>query len=228
MSMTNPNHHTNSITGHRVINIVILLTIITLMSGCSSIPTQKFDAKYGTKLNINHACSIAYHKPDWYQNMQYTYKKWGIPVHVQMAIIHQESKFKGDARPPRKKLFGFLPGPRPSTAFGYAQALDGTWKHYQKQTKNYGADRDDFEDAVDFIGWYTNISHKKLRISKWSAREQYLAYHEGHGGYKRKTYRKKKWLVKVAKKVGNNASKYSKQLAQCKIKPKQNFLSRLF
>lgn len=133
-----------------------------------------------------------------------------------MAIFHQESKFKAKARPPIKKTFWFLPGSRASTAFGYSQALDGTWAQYQKQTKNPGAKRDNFEDAADFVGWYGNISHRKLKISNGNANALYLAYHEGHGGYKRKTYRKKKWLIKVAKKVENNARRYRKQLARCK------------
>jgi hypothetical protein len=42
-----------------------------------------------------------------------------------------------------------------------------------------------------------------------------LAYHEGHGGWKRKTYNKKKWLIGVARKVEANAKLYSEQLKRC-------------
>ena len=86
----------------------------------------------------------------------------------------------------------------------------------KKSTKNRWADRDDFEDVVDFIGWYGNMSHNDLGISKWDAHNQYLAYHEGHGGYKRKTYLKKPWLIKVAKKVDDRAKAYHTQLNRCK------------
>ena len=216
--MTFHANNTSLVTFGRALQIVILLAFLTLTSGCVSMPTRTTDT-----VNIADACSIANKRHDWYQSMEKTEKKWGIPVHVQMAIIHQESKFQADAQPPRKKLFGFFPGPRPSTAYGFAQALDGTWAHYIEQTKNYGADRDDFDDATDFIGWYTDISKRKLNISKGDARSQYLAYHEGHGGYKRQTYRGKKWLVRVAKKVETNANRFRNQLGRCKAKPRGFF-----
>ena len=196
----------------RGLGFVILLTILTFIGGCGSIPTRS----HGPKLNINNACNILENRSDWYQSMKKSYRKWGIPIPVQLAIIHQESKFVEDARPPRKKFFWFFPGPRPSTAFGYAQALDGTWEEYKQKTKNHHASRDNFEDATDFIGWYGDISNKRLRIPKKNARAQYLAYHEGHTGYKRKTYLKKKWLVQVAKKVGKNARRYRAQMRRCK------------
>lgn len=85
-----------------------------------------------------------------------------------------------------------------------------------KSTGNWGADRDDFEDVTDFIGWYGNYSHKKLGISKWDAYNQYLAYHEGHGGWKRKTFNTKPWLIKVAKKVERRSASYAAQIQRCK------------
>jgi hypothetical protein len=120
------------------------------------------------------------------------------------------------AKPPRQKLLWFIPWFRPSSAYGYAQALDETWEWYIKKTGNWGADRYDFGDVSDFIGWYGDISYQKLGISKWDAYNQYLAYHEGHGGFKRKTYLKKPWLIKVARKVEANADRYSKQLSGCR------------
>jgi hypothetical protein len=65
------------------------------------------------------------------------------------------------------------------------------------------------------MGWYSTVSQKTLGISKWDAYNQYLAYHEGHGGWKRKTYNKKKWLIGVARKVEANAKQYSTQLKRC-------------
>lgn len=93
--------------------------------------------------------------------------------------------------------------------------MKGTWKWYKQKTGNWRAHRDNFADVVDFIGWYGSMSHQTLGISKWDARNQYLAYHEGHGGYKRKTYKRKRWLMTVAHKVERNAARYRAQLARC-------------
>lgn len=187
---------------------ILIISLPLFLSSCATTPPQ----------NLNNACAIFTEKDDWYDASKDSFEKWGVPIHVQLAIIHQESRFSYDARPPRAKLLGFIPWKRPSTAYGYAQVKDTTWEWYQKKTGNHGADRDDYDDAVDFIGWYGNISQKKYSISKWDAYNQYLAYHEGHGGFKRKTYLKKKWLVKVARRVKKNATKYSAQLAKCKDK----------
>ena len=104
---------------------------------------------------------------------------------------------------------------RVSSAYGYAQAKDGTWDWYREKTGNRFADRDDFADAVDFIAWYCSMSNKMLGISKWDAYSQYLAYHEGQGGYKRKSYKQKPWLLKVARQVDSRAKNYHTQLARC-------------
>ena len=93
--------------------------------------------------------------------------------------------------------------------------MKGTWNWYKKKTGNWSASRDDFADVVDFIGWYGSMSDKTLGINKRDARNQYLAYHEGHGGYQRKTYKRKPWLLEVAKKVERNAARYRAQLAKC-------------
>lgn len=183
-----------------------LLLFLIIFSGCATSPPK----------NINNACRIFDEKTKWYKASYKSYKKWGVPVHVQLAIMHQESRFVSDAQPPRRTLLWFIPWTRPSDAFGYAQVLDSTWEWYKDKTGNWFADRDDYKDAVDFIGWYGNISYNTLKISKWDAYGQYLAYHEGHGGYKRRTYLKKKWLMQVAEKVKANANRYALQLKQCK------------
>lgn len=182
----------------------LLLAAVAAIS-CSNNPPK----------NIGNSCEIFYEKDGWYSDALDSYKKWGVPIHVQLAIIYQESRFVHDAKPPRKKLLWVIPWTRMSSAYGYGQIKDSTWDWYRKSTGNRWADRDDFEDVVDFIGWYGSVSHRKLGISKWDAFHQYLAYHEGHGGFKRKTYRKKAWLMKVARKVDNRAKRYHAQLSQC-------------
>ena len=192
-------------TGTRMVRLVLCACIFSL-AACASGPPR----------HLNDACSIFKEKSDWYEAANDSYKKWGVPVHVQMAIIHQESRFRSKALAPDDTLLGFIPWGQVSSAYGYAQVLDGTWDWYIKSSGNWGADRDDFDDATDFIGWYGNMAHKKLGISKWDAYNMYLAYHEGMGGWKRKTYNRKPWLIKVSKKVKRRAARYAAQLQRCK------------
>lgn len=184
---------------------LLLPVIIAVLSGCSTSPPK----------NIDNVCEIFEEQDDWYDDSLDSFERWGVPVHVQMAIIHQESRFKHDAVTEMQYILWIIPVGRKSTAYGYAQVKDETWDWYAKSTRNWGADRDDFADAVDFIGWYGKKSYDTLKISKWDAYNQYLAYHEGHGGYKKKTYNSKPWLIKVARKVDRRAKQYRAQLARC-------------
>lgn len=186
-------------------SLILTLTALLFLTACSSGPPR----------NASNVCSVFDQKRGWYKDAKRASDRWGTPVHVLMAIIRHESSYISDAKPRRKKIFGFIPGSRPSSAYGYAQALDGTWKSYKRATGKRFADRDDFDDAVDFVGWYTAESYRKLGISKWDARKQYLAYHEGHGGYARGTYRRKQWLMNTAGRVQKTASNYAAQLKRC-------------
>lgn len=189
--------------------ILITLSIITItvLSGCSSTPPPK--------KSMDNLCSIYSYDSDWKYAARKAYKKWGTPPYVLMAFVHQESRFKHDAQPARDYALGLIPLPRRSSAYGYSQAKDGTWHDYMKSTGNWGASRSDIEDSMDFIGWYNYQSYKRLKISRKDTFKLYLAYHEGHGGYERRNYLKKKWLQKVAKKVSNRARMYKKQYRKC-------------
>lgn len=155
-------------------------------------------------------------------------ERWGTPIQVPMAIIYQESRFRADAEQPMKYFLGFIPIGRVSSAYGYSQVQDGTWRDYQQETGHYGAKRDDFADAIDFIGWYTYKTYQINKVSKWNARDQYLNYHEGWGGYRRGTYKHKRWLIRVADKVGRRASRYGAQFHECKNELNHGWLYRLF
>lgn len=179
--------------------------LITLLSGCLATPPEQTE----------NLCRIFKEKPKWYWAMQRTEHRWKVPMSVVMAIMHQESRFRADAKPPRRYLLGFIPWFRPSNAYGYSQALDGTWEGYQRATGRWGADRDDFNDAADFMGWYAAQARQKARIPSNDSYALYLAYHEGIGGYLRKTYLKKDWLTGVARKVAYRAIKYHNQLKAC-------------
>jgi hypothetical protein len=176
--------------------------------------------------NINNICSIFKQYPKWYWATQKAQKRWGVPIHVQMAIIHQESSFNDKIKPTRKKLLGFIPWKRPSSAHGYTQALKPTWRTYQQDTGRTMAKRTKFKDAADFVGWYGHRVNARAKVSKQDAYRIYLAYHEGIGGYQRRSYVKKPWLVNVANKVQRRANTYQAQLQQCrsKLKKKPFFL----
>ena len=165
--------------------------------------------------NLDDICTIFDDRRDWYESAQASEQRWGTPKHVQMAIVKQESSFRFNARPPRTELLGFIPWKRPSDAYGYAQALDSTWLRYQNETGRHYADRDDFHDAIDFVGWYTNLSNESVGISKWDPYNQYLAYHEGQAGWRQGTYQQKNWLRKTAQRVDRRAKRWWSQLQAC-------------
>lgn len=166
--------------------------------------------------NLDDACAILAQRPAYWKAMKRTERRWGVPVSVQMAAIYQESKFVGNARTPHRFALGVIPMGRQSSAYGYSQALDGTWEEYQKSEGGRGSKRDRIDDATDFMGWYMNGSSERLGISKSDAEGQYLAYHEGRSGYANQSYLGKPWLVEVAAAVGARAVMYESQLAYCR------------
>ena len=182
-----------------------LMLFLIILSGC--VTDRNF--------NQSNLCNIFQTNPQWKSYAEKTKDKWGVPVSLQLSFIKQESSFNRTARPPRQKVLGLIPGLRPSSAYGYSQALDGTWEEYKQSTGNYNADRKNFADASDFIGWYVDGSYRLLKIEKTDVYNHYLAYHEGKGGFQKKSYNKKKWLLDVAKKVENQAKEYSDQIKKC-------------
>jgi len=187
------------------VRILIAVSLLMLLAGCTA--SQPRD--------VNNICAIFEEKSGWYDDAADSRDEWGSPIPTMMAIMHQESRFKAKAKPPRKKIFGFIPGPRPSDAYGYSQALGSTWDGYKRSAGRYGADRDDFGDAIDFVGWYNAQSKRRSGIASNDTYSLYLAYHEGHGGFNRGTYRSKQWLINVARKVDRRAVSYRQQLQRC-------------
>jgi hypothetical protein len=195
----------------------LLLPLFLL--GCATTPPR----------NVSDLCEIFYEKEDWYYAAADAREKWGVPIHVPMAMMYQESSFRHDAKPPKDYVFfGLIPWGRVSSAYGYSQAKTLTWEDYIRETGNRGADRDDFEDAIDFMGWFIAKTHSVNGISKWDANAQYLNYHEGWGGYRRGTHKKKSWLIKVAQKVKARSLRYATQLKRCEEDLDKNWFQRLF
>lgn len=184
---------------------ILFLMILFILTGCAStLPPPR---------NTENVGAIFNEYPHWYNAAKKTERQWGVPVSVQMAIIYYESSFKGDARPARKHLLGMIPWKHISTAYGYAQALDGTWEDYLAQRGSFFAARNKFESATDFIGWYSNQARHTLGIPAQDSYHLYLAYHEGLRGFERRTYLKKPWLMRVAKKVASKSDLFQNQLA---------------
>ena len=180
-----------------------LIIFLFLFSACSSIPK-----------NTSDSCKIFDERYLWYKHSKKVKEKWGTPIHIQLAIIKMESDFDWLAKPPRQKLFKVIPFKRPSSSFGYSQAVKGTWEQYKNETGNKLATRARFKDSVDFIGWYTNKTNSILKISLQDAFKQYIAYHEGWGNYR--YYKKNKKVIGLAKRVENQSKIYKRQFSKCK------------
>ena len=165
--------------------------------------------------NPDDLCSIFRQRTDWYEAARDSYRSWGVPVPLQLAVIHRESSFRADARPQRKWYLGFIPGPRPSTAFGYGQVLDATWDGYRRDTDNLWADRDDFADVTDFIGWYGAVGEKSYGIPKREPSAFYASYHVGHTGYRRGLHRTTAGAPRAIRDVRARASRYTEQYRNC-------------
>jgi len=178
---------------------------IAFLASCASSPPRHTD-------NI---CDIFDEKNGWYKDAARATKRWNIPIAVNMSFMYQESRFRSKAKPGRTRILWVIPGPRKSNAYGYAQAKTDTWKRYKREAGSWGADRDDFDDAIDFIAWYNRLSANELKINPNDAKSLYLAYHEGRGGFRRRSYAKKRWLIKTADQVAARARRYQRQLSTC-------------
>ncbi|MFT7193902.1 MAG: hypothetical protein ACI8U1_001537, partial [Rheinheimera aquimaris] len=83
-----------------------------ILTGCATPPPK----------NTSNLCEIFYEHRDWYDAAAKVRDKWGVPIHVPMSIMYQESSFKHNARPPMRWFLGFIPYGRASNAYGYSQA----------------------------------------------------------------------------------------------------------
>ena len=185
-------------------NIFSIIVCIFFIQACATTPPESPD-------NI---CKIFKEKKSWYKAAIQAEKRWKIPPYVLMSFVFQESSYKANAKPEREKLLGFIPWFRPSSAKGYSQALTKTWDDYMDETGNSRAKRNNFKDSTDFIGWYASKGYYQ-GFEKTDARSLYLAYHDGYGGFKKKTYRKKQWLIAVSDRVQARSSMYQQQYWGC-------------
>ena len=190
------------------LKIIMIFAVSISLVGCSVINPS-------VPRNQDNACSILDEHRSWKRYLTRSKRQWGIPIEIQMAVVWKESNFQSRVKPPRKKILWIIPGKRPTSAKGYAQAVDGTWDLYKRNTGKRFVRRTSFKHSTDFIGWYLNRAHEKLKISKTDAYNLYLAYHEGINGYSQKSYKSKESLKSSANRVEQRASIYKKQLKTC-------------
>ena len=189
---------------------VLALLVLVVVAGCSG-----RQASFSAPRNLENACLLERERPQYFAAMRAAERRWGVPLPVQAAIIHAESRFIGDARTPVRYTLGVIPMGRQSSALGYSQALDGTWDEYVREAGSRRASRTNINDATDFIGWYTNKTLERNGVPLSDARNQYLAYHEGHTGFRRGSYNAKPWLLGVADRVASRAARYDQQWRAC-------------
>jgi len=200
-----------------MVKLILPLIFFSYLAGCASLSSSRILEDKSQPKSLDNACKILNEKKGWFSSLESVRMKYGVKSSVILAMMHQESKFKHDARPIKSSGSGLFGTPFASSAYGYAQALELTWAHYKRSTGARGVHRDSFKDSSMFMGWYISQSNKITNASKTDVYSQYLAYHEGQGGFNKKSYLKKPWLVDVAKKVQKRELMYARQLEQCEI-----------
>lgn len=213
-------------------SFVLMLPALLLVSGCSSATpksSKSMDVEFlkrngsaistrSTKTsNIENACSILRENPDWFRAAVRTDLVYGVPIHTQLAFVRHESQFVKDARPLNKNKKTMAHKKYASTAYGFSQALNGTWEQFKSEMKDNRLDRTNFGHSLEFIGWYNSKNIKSGLVRANNVSHLYLAYHEGPSGYKNKSYRKKPWLINYSKAVSETSEKYRKQLSACNL-----------
>jgi len=180
---------------------------VLLAVACANLPPRELD----------DLCGIFAEKATWEDAALRAEERWGTPLPVLMAVLHQESHFRARAHPGWRTLFGVIPLGPASSAYGYGQVKEGTWEDYRRVTRQPEARRDRFEDAIDFVGWYADVIERAAGVSKTDPFHLYLAYHEGPSGFERRSFDAKPWLLGVAQKVKDRAELYGRQRDSCAV-----------
>ena len=183
---------------------LIYFLIFFFIASCSSVP------KYP-----QNACKIFGENYLWYKSAKKSSKKYGAPIYIILAFVNKESGFNRWAKPKRTKLFKIIPYKRPSSSFGYSQAVKKTWELYKKETNNPLALRTRFKDSVMFIGWYMSKTNTINKIPLNDSYRQYLNYYLGWGNYAKKVYKIDKKAIIFAKSVEKQSKIYKSQLTEC-------------
>ena len=184
-------------------NLIFFIFFIFLTS-CSSVP------KYP-----QNACKIFSENYLWYKSAKKSSETYGAPIYMILAFVNKESGFNRWAKPKRQKLFKIIPYKRPSSSFGYSQAVKKTWELYKNETNSPLALRTRFKDSVMFIGWYIKKTNKINKVPLTDPYRQYLNYYLGWGSYSKKLYKTDKKAIIYAKSVEKQSNLYKNQLKEC-------------
>jgi len=183
---------------------LIYFIVFLFIASCSSIPK-----------NPTNACKIFNENYLWYKSAKKSSQTYGAPIYTILAFVNKESGFNRWAKPKTTKLFKIIPYKRPSSSFGYSQAVNKTWELYKTETNNPLALRTRFKDSVMFIGWYMKKTNKINKISFNDSYRQYLNYYLGWGNYSKGLHKTDKKAILFAKNVEKQSNIYKNQLQKC-------------
>ena len=175
------------------------------MTGCSDKPNLK-------GVDLKNACQLLTHNKNWVSSLKQAKEKWGIPPSYALAIIYYESTFDPNTNP------------HGSSAYGYAQVIDTTWRNYEIATKHH-AKRTNFDDSVLFLGWYFNHIKDQFDLNWNNPRRLYMSYITDEGAYIRymsgntKQQSQPNWTIarNEAQNVADLSELYHEQLNNCPI-----------
>lgn len=154
----------------------------------------------------NATCALLAAHKGWPEALANAQARWDVPPAPLMAVVRQESNFKVEAKITQ-----------PLAPFGYAQADARTWSAYRSAVGRPHADRANFTDAVDFIGWY--FAATKARTGAPYVKQlatHYLAYSRGQNRPSKASPAARRNAAKVVA----YAKAYEKDLAACPPKLK--------
>ncbi|AOX17445.1 transglycosylase SLT domain-containing protein [Kozakia baliensis] len=182
----------------------VLLSGTVMLTGCATPPPA----------HPGDICSVFHEKRHWYHVALRQERKWGVPFSGPMAIMYQESGFHSGLHTKRTYFLGFIPWGYVTTAYGYPQAKTNIWREYERATDNDGS-RENFADSLDFMNWYMVNTRRQDGVPVTNTFAQYLAYHEGWGGYRARSYRRKPGLTAISMRVARRAEIYAAQFRGC-------------
>ena len=188
--------------GATLLGVALLLAVVS--GSCSSPAPPR---------RIDDVCTLLAERDGWWAATARAAARWGVSPGILLAVIYQESGFRAEAR--SWDRFLGIPLAPASSAYGYGQATDGAWRDYQRATGRPRARRDEFADAVDFVGWYADLVHRIAGVDKADAYHLYLGYHEGPGGLRRGSHEAKPWLLEVAGRVDERAARFERDAERC-------------
>lgn len=180
-----------------------IVALLALAACGGKEPEQRAGAVDDAPSNTLNICAIFAEKPHWRTAMEASSRRYGMPIPVMMGIMWRESRFRQHA------------SPGTSSAYGYAQAINATWDWYRDASGNRDAQRTNFADAADFVGWYMTQTVQQNGLAVTDSFAHYLAYHEGHRGFANGTYWQKEFLLNAAAQVQVMTGVYQLQLIGC-------------